>query len=100
MESSILKYKPGMSSFYRIKYLVLSKEILSVYKSRWQAKMPHPVDAGQTITNIPLAIIKSCERVKVHVAKNKKKVTDNNNASNECYQFEIFLRDEYQDELT
>ncbi|CDW80363.1 UNKNOWN [Stylonychia lemnae] len=98
MEGSILKYKPGMNYQYRIKYLVLQKEMIQIFKSRWQAKLPHQESNINTIVKIPLSIIKSCQKVKVDIAKNTRQ-SKTNQQWNKCYQFEVFLKDEYQDEL-
>eukprot|EP00347_Sterkiella_histriomuscorum_P021846 403332564 len=106
MEGSLLKYKPGMSSQYRMKYLVLRQDKLTIFKSRWQANLPHQESNINTVFSLPISVIGSCQRVKVDVRKNKiinirQSLGElNNQASQDLFQFEIYLKDEFQDKIS
>jgi hypothetical protein len=94
-EGYVQKYKPGMSNLYIQKYLVLHKDSVTIYKSRWQAKLPYQEESkNKTIVNLPISAIRSCQRVNVDLGKSK------DPKEHSLFQFEIFLQPEFQDELS
>ena len=81
-ESELMKYRPGLSTQYVIRWCQATPTHFNYYKSHWSANCW----LSKPLMSIPFACIQSIHRVIVKAPGNRRKIEV------KTYQFEIFLK--------